>query len=92
MQGIQRHMEDSKISNIVCQRESPLCTTQSLSMMKILALHGLGSSTSMLQQQLAPFVRDLGASYQFTFLDGGIPCGRGPGIDFVFHIFAFLLG
>ncbi|CAI7600649.1 unnamed protein product [Penicillium glandicola] len=48
--------------------------------MKILALHGLGSSTWMLQQQLAPFVRELGTSCEFTFLDGAIACGRGPGV------------
>ncbi|KAI3320945.1 serine hydrolase FSH [Xylariaceae sp. AK1471] len=48
--------------------------------MKILALHGLGSSASMLREQIAPFIRDLGPSYQFTFVDGAIPCGRGPGV------------
>lgn len=47
--------------------------------MKILALHGLGSSSSLLKEQLAPFMRVLGSDYQFEFLDGAIPCGRGPG-------------
>lgn len=48
--------------------------------MKILALHGLGSSASMLKEQLAPFIRALSPEYQFTFLDGAIRCGRGPGM------------
>lgn len=48
--------------------------------MKILALHGLGSSGQMLREQLAPFVKQLGPNYQFKFLDGAIDCGRGPGI------------
>ncbi|KAI1756767.1 serine hydrolase FSH [Xylaria castorea] len=48
--------------------------------MKILALHGLGSSASMLKEQIAPFIRDLGPSYQFTFLDGAVTCRRGPGV------------
>ncbi|KAF2271300.1 uncharacterized protein EI97DRAFT_388231 [Westerdykella ornata] len=48
--------------------------------MKILTLHGLGSSASMLKEQIAPFMRELGPSYQFTFVDGEIPCGRGPGV------------
>ena len=47
--------------------------------MKILALHGLGSSSSMLKEQLRPFIRELGPSCQFVFLDGAISCGRGPG-------------
>ena len=49
--------------------------------MKILALHGLGSSASMLKGQFAPFIRDLGPSYLFTFLDGAIPRGKGPGMS-----------
>ncbi|KIX00551.1 uncharacterized protein Z518_09616 [Rhinocladiella mackenziei CBS 650.93] len=48
--------------------------------MKILALHGLGASGALLKDQLAPFIRELGASYQFVFLDGAIPCGRGPAV------------
>ncbi|KAJ5120793.1 uncharacterized protein N7515_010181 [Penicillium bovifimosum] len=48
--------------------------------MRILALHGLGSSSSLLKEQLAPFIRALGKEYQFKFLDGEIPCGRGPGV------------
>lgn len=47
--------------------------------MRILALHGLGASSAMLEQQIAPLVRMLGPTYQLIFLDGAIPCGRGPG-------------
>ncbi|KAF1970334.1 hypothetical protein BU23DRAFT_582091 [Bimuria novae-zelandiae CBS 107.79] len=48
--------------------------------MKILTLHGLGSSASMLKEKIAPFIKELGPRYQFTFVDGAIPCGRGPGV------------
>ncbi|KAI8965509.1 serine hydrolase FSH [Daldinia sp. FL1419] len=48
--------------------------------MKILALHGLGASGAMLKAQLAPFIKSFGTSYQFVFLDGAIPCGRGPAV------------
>lgn len=51
-----------------------------LGIMKILALHGLGASGAMLKAQLAPFIKSFGAGYQFVFLDGAIPCGRGPGM------------
>ncbi|KAM0812554.1 putative Serine hydrolase FSH domain-containing protein [Seiridium cardinale] len=47
---------------------------------KVLALHGVGSSAVMLEQQLAPLIQDLGASYKFTFLDGSVSCERGPGM------------
>lgn len=47
--------------------------------MKILALHGLGASSAMLKAQLAPFIKGFGAGHEFVFLDGAIPCGRGPG-------------
>ncbi|EFE45127.1 EF-hand calcium-binding domain protein, putative [Trichophyton verrucosum HKI 0517] len=46
--------------------------------MRILALHGLGSSSSLLKEQLTPFSKALGREYRFIFLDGGIPCERGP--------------
>ncbi|KAF7532111.1 hypothetical protein G7054_g8245 [Neopestalotiopsis clavispora] len=46
--------------------------------MKVLALHGLGSSGAMLEAQLAPFIKSFGPSYRFVFLDGDISCGRGP--------------
>ena len=48
--------------------------------MKILALHGLGASGALLKAQLSPLIKGLGAGYQFVFLDGAIPCGRGPGM------------
>jgi predicted esterase len=54
--------------------------------MRILALHGLGSSCSLLKDQLAPFMRALGKEYQFNFLDGAIPCGRGPGTRLSFQL------
>ena len=47
--------------------------------MKILALHGLGASGALLKAQLAPFIKSFGAGHEFAFLDGAIPCGRGPG-------------
>ncbi|CRG86671.1 hypothetical protein PISL3812_03681 [Talaromyces islandicus] len=48
--------------------------------MKVLALHGVGSSSAVLKEQLAPLVSQLGPGYQFTFIDGAISCDRGPGI------------
>ena len=48
--------------------------------MKILALHGLGSSSQLLREQLRPFIKQMGSSYQFKFLDGAVPCERGPGV------------
>lgn len=47
--------------------------------MKVLALHGLGSSAVMLEQQLAAVMDDLGPNYKFVFLDGSFPCESGPG-------------
>ncbi|KAJ4296100.1 hypothetical protein N0V88_004802 [Collariella sp. IMI 366227] len=34
----------------------------------------------MLKEQLRPFIRDLGPDYQFSFMEGAIPCGSGPGV------------
>lgn len=51
-----------------------------LAIMRVLALHGLGASGGLLKKQLAPFIRGLGASFQFIFLDGSIECGKGPGM------------
>ncbi|KAF2203110.1 hypothetical protein GQ43DRAFT_390710 [Delitschia confertaspora ATCC 74209] len=48
--------------------------------MKILALHGLGSSAAILEEQLSPLASHLGHNYHFTFLDGPILCGKGPGV------------
>ncbi|KAH8743187.1 serine hydrolase FSH [Diaporthe sp. PMI_573] len=48
--------------------------------MRILALHGLGASGAMLKAQLAPLIRGFGPDCQFVFLDGAIPCGRGPAV------------
>ncbi|CAI7639664.1 unnamed protein product [Penicillium bialowiezense] len=48
--------------------------------MRILALHGLGSSSSLLKEQLRPFIQELGPSCQFIFLEGEITCGRGPAV------------
>lgn len=48
--------------------------------MRVLALHGIGSSGEMLKKQLGSLMVLLGPEYDFTFFDGGITCGRGPGM------------
>ncbi|KAK9860168.1 hypothetical protein MYU51_010509 [Penicillium brevicompactum] len=48
--------------------------------MRILALHGLGSSSSLLKEQLRPFIQELGPSCHFIFLEGAVTCGRGPAV------------
>lgn len=54
-------------------------STTNRAKMKVLALHGLGSSAVMLEQQLAAVMDDLGPNYKFVFLDGSFPCESGPG-------------
>ncbi|PSR80252.1 inducible nitrate reductase 2 [Coniella lustricola] len=49
-------------------------------MVRILALHGVGSSGALLKSQLAPLMLQLGTKYQFVFMDGAIERPRGPGM------------
>lgn len=55
-------------------------TTRNLKMKRILALHGVGSSSSILRIQLAAVIKDLGPGYEFTFCDGAFTRDRGPGM------------
>lgn len=47
--------------------------------MRILCLHGVGSSGSICESQLRPFIRACDPSYEFIFVDGPAPSDRGPG-------------
>lgn len=47
--------------------------------MKILALHGMGSSGKILESQLSAFIKGADPSYEFVFIDGPILSPRGPG-------------
>ncbi|KAL8919475.1 MAG: hypothetical protein Q9208_006760 [Pyrenodesmia sp. 3 TL-2023] len=48
--------------------------------MKILCLHGVGSSGAILETQMANFRRELDPSYELVFVDGPFECERGPGV------------
>ncbi|KAI4255609.1 MAG: hypothetical protein LQ352_002497 [Teloschistes flavicans] len=48
--------------------------------MKILCLHGVGSSGAILEMQMANFRRELDPSYELVFVDGPFECERGPGV------------
>ncbi|KAF2215411.1 hypothetical protein CERZMDRAFT_94821 [Cercospora zeae-maydis SCOH1-5] len=48
--------------------------------MRILCLHGVGSSGDILRAQLTPLSRALDPSIELSFTDGPFPCPRGPGI------------
>lgn len=47
--------------------------------MKILCLHGVGSSGAILEAQMANLQRELDPSYELVFVDGPFECERGPG-------------
>ncbi|KAL4882125.1 serine hydrolase FSH [Aspergillus karnatakaensis] len=49
-------------------------------MPKILCLHGYGTSASILQHQLGPFMAAADPSYEFVFLEGEIECQRAQGL------------
>jgi predicted esterase len=49
-------------------------------MKRVLALHGVGSSSDILRIQLAAVTRDLGPEYEFVFFDGAFTRERGPGM------------
>ncbi|KAK1566008.1 serine hydrolase FSH [Colletotrichum navitas] len=48
--------------------------------MRILALHGVGSSAKIFKRQLSRLLNSLDASYEFVFVDGDVPSHRGPGM------------
>ncbi|KAI3391680.1 hypothetical protein diail_6959 [Diaporthe ilicicola] len=48
--------------------------------MKILCLHGVGSSGDILEQQMANLRRELDPSFELVFVDGPFECERGPGV------------
>lgn len=48
-------------------------------MPKILCLHGYGTSASILQHQLGPFMAAADPSYEFVFLEGEIECQKAQG-------------
>jgi len=47
--------------------------------MKILCLHGAGSSGAILEKQMANLRRELDPSFELAFVDGPFECERGPG-------------
>lgn len=49
------------------------------SKMRILCLHGVGSSGSICESQLGAFLKVVDPSYEFVFVDGPALCERGPG-------------
>ncbi|KAK4224176.1 serine hydrolase FSH [Podospora fimiseda] len=48
--------------------------------MRIICLHGVGSSGRILDSQMQPLVQALDPSYEFVFVDGPFLCERGPGM------------
>ncbi|KAK1637092.1 serine hydrolase FSH [Colletotrichum phormii] len=48
--------------------------------MRILCLHGYGTSGAILRSQLDAFIHNADASYEFVFLDGEYECQRAHGI------------
>ncbi|PNY29659.1 Uncharacterized protein TCAP_00427, partial [Tolypocladium capitatum] len=56
------------------------CTAQVSPVMRILCLHGVGSSGIICESQLHPFIRACDPSYEFIFVDGPAPSDRGPGM------------
>ncbi|KAH8690348.1 DUF341 domain-containing protein [Phaeosphaeriaceae sp. PMI808] len=48
--------------------------------MKILCLHGVGSSGAHLEAQMANLRRELDPSFELVFVDGPFECERGPGV------------
>jgi hypothetical protein len=50
-------------------------------MMRILCLHGYGTSGAIMRNQLDAFIRHADASYEFVFLDGEYGCPKAQGMD-----------
>ncbi|KAJ5135406.1 uncharacterized protein N7515_004684 [Penicillium bovifimosum] len=49
--------------------------------MRILCLHGVGSSGAILEKQMSNLRRELDPSFELVFVDGPFECGRGPGVS-----------
>ncbi|KAK1977918.1 serine hydrolase FSH [Colletotrichum cereale] len=49
--------------------------------MRLLALHGVGSSANIFENQLDGLVGSVDASYEFVFVNGHVPSHRGPGMS-----------
>ncbi|KAL2784620.1 DUF341 domain-containing protein [Aspergillus keveii] len=49
--------------------------------MKILCLHGAGSSGAILERRMSSLRRELDPSFELVFVDGPFECGRGPGVS-----------
>jgi predicted esterase len=47
--------------------------------MRVLCLHGVGSSASICETQLRPFLRAVDSTFEFIFVDGPVLSPRGPG-------------
>ena len=52
-----------------------------MSKMKILCLHGVGSSGSICESQFRAFLKVVDPSYEFIFTEGPALSERGPGKD-----------
>ncbi|KAF2839931.1 DUF341 domain protein [Patellaria atrata CBS 101060] len=48
--------------------------------MRLLCLHGVGSSARICESQFRPFLKAVDPSYEFIFVDGPVLSRRGPGI------------
>lgn len=55
------------------------CNYYSSTNMRILCLHGFGSSGDILEKQMASLRRELDASFELVFVDGQFESERGPG-------------
>ncbi|KAF3386428.1 Esterase mlcF [Penicillium rolfsii] len=49
--------------------------------MRILCLHGVGSSGAILEKQMSNLRRELDPSFELIFVDGPFECERGPGVS-----------
>lgn len=54
--------------------------------MKILCLHGVGSSGAICERQFAPFIKAADPSYDFVFVDGPVESIKGPGRAGIHHV------
>ncbi|KAK3306934.1 serine hydrolase FSH, partial [Chaetomium strumarium] len=52
---------------------------------KVLCLHGMGTSAEIFRAQTAAFRARLPPNFTFTFLDGPFPCPPAPGTDRLFN-------
>ncbi|KAH7080818.1 DUF341 domain protein [Paraphoma chrysanthemicola] len=53
--------------------------------MRVLCLHGVGSSGSICETQLRPFLQATDFTYEFVFVDGAVSSPRGPGVSTEFE-------